>query len=114
MRGCIKNTDYNIGRKDEMEFEKVIFQGEEYEVRPYCPSTGYPARYLTGRTEEEIQEFLETVEDFAAKCLYDHLKDMGALHREEIKEENGDTILLFKLLVLVKVSNSSGEDNAQA
>lgn len=95
-----------------MEFEKVIFQGEEYEVRPYCPSTGYPARYLTGRTEEEIQEFLETVENFAAKCLYDHLQEIGALHREETKEENGDTILSYHLLVLVKASNPSEADNA--
>ena len=97
-----------------MEYEKMMYQGEEYEVRPYCPSTGYPARYLTGRTEEEIQEFLETVENFAAKCLYDHLQDIGALHRAEIKEENGDTIILYDLLVLVKVSNHSEEDNAPA
>lgn len=92
------------------EFEKVVYNGEEYAVVPICPMTGYPKRYVEGKTPEEVEEFFEFIRDFLARGLYDRMERYGALKRTDTVSISGVTTIECEALVLVKCQENHGED----
>lgn len=92
------------------EFEKVVYNGEEYAVVPICPMTGYPKRYVEGKTTEEVEEFLEWMKTFEAECLHEHLTRRKALERKEWQDDAGGTFIEYKLLVLIKCQTLEAMD----
>ena len=88
------------------DMKRVNVDGKEYVIVPICPMTGYPERYTKGRTEEEIEDFRESICDFLGRSLYDYAERCGALKRTEtLFDENGDTIIECEVQVLVKAQD---------
>ena len=92
------------------EFEKVVYNGEEYAVVQICPMTGYPKRYVEGKTPEEVEAFLEQMKTIEAEFLCDHLSRAKALERKEWQDDAGGTFIEYKLLVLIKCQTLEAMD----
>ena len=91
-----------------MEFERITYQGEEYEIRPINVLTGYPERYLKGTTDEKQKEFFESLETGIAKFMYRHLIEAEAVERTDTVDEYKNTLIQCDVLVLVKCRDSAG------
>ncbi len=91
-----------------MELERITYHGEEYRVQPINVLTGYPERYVKGKTDEENQKFFDSIETALAEFMYLHLLEAGAVERTDTVDERGGTNIECDVLVLVKCRDSEG------
>ncbi len=84
-----------------MDLNRVIYDGEEYDVVPICPITGYPLERLAGSTEKAKEELADCIEEVIGRALYNRMVEYGALKRNETVE--GKIVVIdCEALVLVK------------